>query len=318
MTTRRKIVGGMMAAAALPGLARAQDAPQDAAQAAAQYIPVPFTMTADGTIVIDVRINGGAVYPFALDTGSSASGMLYPLAARLGLKPLRTKKVNGVGSTGVTGVFLADEAQFGPYLHQKGVAFTGIRSLGGGYSGLLAAGFLTTAPSILDYGAKEIRVYVRGEPDLSDFITVKSFFLQPDADGSEMIGVNVTIDGISMRLLVDSGADAHVLLFPSTVRGHDLWDKYGEGAKADLFAVTGAASHDRVVTMPDFALSDVTVPHLPVTLMDPAGHNENSGVDGLLGSRFLRLFAMGVVPKRVAFRPIAQTVPAAAAASSSS
>ncbi len=298
MTTRRDILGGGIALAALPGLALAQDA--------AQYIPVPFEVTNDGMIVIQVRINGGAAYPFIMDTGSSASGMLFSLARRLDLKSKRSLQVNGIGSKGETGVFLADEAQFGPYLHQKGVAFTGIPVLPGGFSGLIAAGFLTTAPSILDYGAKEIRVYVRGVPDLSDFVTVKSFFVQPDFKGSEMIGVNVTIDGIPLRLLVDSGADAHVLLFPSTVRDHHLWDKYGEGAKSDMAAVTGIAIHNRVVTMPNFALSDVTVPNLPVTLMDPAARNENNGVDGLLGSRFLKLFAMGVVHKSVAFRPIAQ------------
>ena len=298
MTTRRQVLIGAGAAIALPGVVRAQDA--------AQYIPVPIDVTPEGSAIVQVCINGGAFHPFIVDTGSSASGILFSLAQRLDLKPQRSLKVNGIGSAGRTQVFLADEAQFGPYLHQKGVALAGIPNLAGGYAGLIAAGFLTTAPSILDYGAKEIRVYVRGAPDLSDFVTVKSFFLQPDWAGSEMIGVNVTLDGIPLKLLVDSGADAHVLLFPSTVRGHHLWEKYGQGATSDLVAVTGAVVHNRIITVPNFALSDVTVPNMPVTLMDPAGHNENNGVDGVLGARFLKLFAMGVVHKSVAFRPIAQ------------
>jgi len=52
------------------------------------------------------------------------------------------------------------------------------------------------------------------------------------------------------------------------------------------------------------------VPHLPVTMMDPASHNENDGVDGLLGSRFLELFAIAITQKGIALRPIAQPVPA--------
>ncbi len=308
MTTRRTVLSGTVAAAAAAGLAEPRRA---RAAGAAQNVPVPIAVLPNGKVVMRVWINGTGPYLFFMDTGASASAIQSDLARKLGLKFTRGETVDGVGGEEIEGVYLAAEARFGPYLRQKGVAFGGMPNFKGAAAGLVAAGFLTTLPSVLDYGAREIRIYTHGAPDLSDFTPVKSYLSTEDPHASEMIYVYLTIDGVPLKLMVDTGADTHVFLYPSTVRAHGLWDKYGQGTSGKSRGITGAIDATRTVTMPDFELSDVTVPHLPVTMMDPASHNENNGADGLLGSRFLELFAMAVTQKGIALRPIARPAPAA-------
>jgi len=309
MTTRRDIWVGAAALAAMPVAACADDA--------ALFVPVPFAVTAAGKAVISVRINGNGPYPFVVDTGASVSAIQADLAEQLGLKFVNGTAISGVGGEQVEAVYLAKAVQFGPYLHQKGVTFGGLTRLKSPFSGLVAAGFLTTRPSVLDYGAKEIRIYTKGMPDLSAFIAVDSYLDAPNPHLSMHIYVHIMIDGIPLKLMVDTGAPSHVVIYPSIVRDRGLWDKYGAGVPGKVEGVTGAITGVREVVMPNFALGDVTVPHLPVTLMDPTAHNENNGIDGLLGSRFLQMFAVAITAKGMALRPIAQSGPAAASSSAS-
>lgn len=307
MPTRRDILGGL-ALAAMPVVARADEA-------GGQYIPVPIGVNADGTVFMRLWINGAGPYLFAMDSGASNSAIHSQLAQKLGLQFTRSETFYGVGGEEVEGIYLAKEVQFGPYLHQKGVAFSGMPHFEGRYAGLVAAGFLTSGPSVLDYGAKEIRIYVKGTPNLDGFVPIESYLDSNDPNVSSRIFVHATIDGIPLKLLVDTGADTQLLLYPSVVRGHDLWDKYGVGQESRSAGITGAVDRTRTVAMPDFVMGDVSVRSLPVTLMDSTAHNENNGHDGLLGSQFLKMFAVAVTKKGIALKPIAQ---AAASASSSS
>ncbi len=306
MTTRRDILAGALAAAALPALARADEG--------GQYVPVPFFITPGDKIGINVHINGSGPYLFAVDSGADVSCIQSDLAQKLGLKFTRGTVSGGLGGEEIEGVYLAKAVRFGPYLPQRDVAFDGLSHFKSRLSGLVAAGFLTTLPSVLDFGAREIRIYTKGTPDLSGFIPVDSRLDASSPAVSARIFVHVTIDGVPLKLLVDTGSPPYVLLFPSVVRAHGLWDKYGAGTPGKGEGTTGVVSSTRLVTMPDFALSDVTLPHVPVSLMDPAGHNENDGSDGLLGLRFLEMFTVAITSKGMALRPIA---PPATAASSS-
>ena len=159
--------------------------------------------------------------------------------------------------------------------------------------------------------------YVRGQPSLDGYVPVKSYINGEDRFSSPKIFVFATIDGLPLRLQVDTGSPAALLIFPSVVKAHGLWDKYGDGKASKSTGVTGDSVPAREVMMPDFALSDITIPHLPVKVMDPNGHQENMGVDGLLGAGFLKMFCMAVSHTGVAFRPNAQTVVSTEASSSS-
>jgi len=307
MSTRRNILVGAAALAAMPAVARAEDG--------AEYVPVPIVVTPGYRIAMTLRINGTGPYVFIMDTGADASGIRSDLARSLGLKFTSGQSFSGVGGEEIEGIYLAKEVQFGPYLHQKGVAFSGMPHFKI-CAGLVAAGFLTTLPSVLDCGAKEIRIYTRGLPDLGEFVPVDSYLDARDPYGSAQIYVHVTIAGVPLKLLVDTGAPYHMVVFPSVVRAHGLWDKYGAGVEGKTSGISGTIVSIREVSMPDFALSDVMVPHLPVTLMNPDAHNDNNGVDGVLGMRFLELFAVAITKKGMALRPLAGAASAASSASS--
>ncbi len=312
MISKRTLLTGMAAAVSLPGLARAAGL--------GEYVRIPVSVSAIGRVLVPVTINGQGPYGFVMDTGAYSSGILDQLAKTLDLPFIEGRTQAGIGGADFQTVYRARKLVFAGKLSQSDVALGGVGRLGPHEDGLLAAGFLTSMPSELDFGLSEIRIYVKGAPDLSRYVPIKSYIAGESAMSSPKIHVYATIDGIPLRLLVDTGSPASLLIVPSVVKAHGLWDKYGEGKPSKSTGITGASVDAREVTMPDFTLSDIAIPRLPVKLMDPRFEQDDLGADGLLGSQFLKLFSMAVTQTGMALRPNAQTVitPDPASATSSS
>ncbi len=308
MITKRLFLGGLTATAGLPMAARAGDN---------EFVRVPLTIGRAGRVRIAVTINDNGPFNFVVDTGAYSSGILDSLAKTLKLPFLEGRTQVGIGGENIQSIYSAKKVVLGGKFTQKDVALGGIGRLGTAEEGLLAAGFLTSLPSELDYGLSEARIYVKGQPSLDGYVPVKSYINGEDRFSSPQIFVFATIDGIPLRLNVDTGSPAALLIFPSVVKAHGLWNKYGEGQASKSTGVTGDSVPAREVVMPDFTLSDISIPRLPVKLMDPNGHQDSMGVDGLLGAGFLKMFCMAVSHTGVAFRPNAQTVISAGAAASS-
>ncbi len=311
MITRRMMLSGMVALASLPDVVRA---------ATGEYVRVPVRILPNGRVHMPVTINGQGLFRFVLDTGADCSNILDRLAQSLNLPSVSAGEATGLGGNAVEKLYRAQSMTFGDRFHQTDVVLLGTATIGPEESGLIAAGFLTTLPSELDYGMSEVRIYAHGSPDLAGYLKVRSR-IEPGAPGlSAQIYVHATLDGVPLKLLVDTGAYDELLLFPRAVKAHGLWDKYPNPQATQSGGVTGAVTATRRVNIPSFALGDVAVPNLPVTLMPPTAQQSDIGADGLLGSQFLKLFSMAVLPSGISLRPNSRTVitPDAAAASSSS
>jgi hypothetical protein len=250
-----------------------------------------------------------------MDTGAYSTGILDTLAKTLKLPFLEGRTQSGIAGEAIGSVYKAKTVVFGGKIAQKDVAMVGLNRVGSQEDGTVAAGFLTSLPSELDYGLSEIRIYVKGSMDLGSYVPIKSYINGESRESSPQIYVFATIDGIALRLLVDTGAPSSLELFPAVVKAHGLWDKYPDAKASKASGVTGASMAAREVVMSDFTLSDIAIPHMPVKLMDPDGHQEHMGVDGLLGAGFLKMFCVAITHRGIALRPNAQTVVSAAASS---
>ncbi len=296
MTTRRQILTALSwLVAAIPGASWAQDG----------VIRMPVDFTDVGAPIIKVMIDGQGPYRFMIDTGAFASGIRYRLGQSLKLQVAGNSRISGLGF-GIEDVdiYMAREVVFAGAFKQSGVALLGLTHIGGliDIDGLLAAGFLTSFPSQLDYESREIRIYPHHAPALEGFVTLPSY-LETGASGSAKIVVKLTIDGMALKVGLDTGSGSELLLFPDTVRDKGLWDKYPPFRDGISTGVTGKFSPTRLVTMPHFTSGGLTLESLPVKLMDPQTNHERNSLQGLLGSRLLRQFTMAVNgEKGVAFR----------------
>ena len=304
MITKRIFLGGLTATAGLPFVAQAGDN---------EFVRVPVTVTPTGRVHIAVTLNGQGPFTFVVDTGASTNAIRDELAKTVKLSFLEGATVTGVGGQRTKNIYQAKTIVYGGKFRQKDIQLAGIVRSGTDEDGLLAAGFLTSLPSELDYGLGEARIYLKGGPDLGGYVPVKSYLNGESTSSSPKIYVFATIDGVPLRLLLDTGSPSALLLYPATVKAHGLWDKYGDGQAMKSTGVTGDSVGARGVVMPDFTMGDIAIPHLPVKLMDPNGHQDEMGIDGLLGAGFLKMFSMAVSHTGVAFRPNAQTVISAGA-----
>lgn len=302
MITKRTLMAGLAATAALPSLVRAETG--------AEYIRVPITVKPNGRVLIPVTINDTGPYPFVMDTGASSSCIRDDIAKRLNLPLVDGRTAHGIGGIGFDARYRAKSVVFGTQLRQGNVSLDGLKvAIGPDQDGLIAAGFLTTYPSELDYGLREIRIFTHGQPDLTGYITLDSSLEGQSEGASPRIFVRASIDGIPLKLLVDTGAPSELLLHPQVVREHGLWDKYPDAKASRTAGVTGIVTPARDVTMPNFVLGDIAVPHLPVRLMDPTSQDgDGNPVNGILGSNFLKLFSMAVLNNGLRLRPNARTV----------
>jgi predicted aspartyl protease len=264
---------------------------------ASDVIHIPLTFTEVGKPLIDVMINAEGPYSFVIDTGASTSGVRDELAQTLKLPVIRKLNTNGLGGKVLPlTLYSAHEIVYGTNVRQANVALTGFPHFGvrDGRMGILPAGFLTTLPSQLDYEAKELRLYRGAWPDLNDFTPVKSYLSAENPGESQKIYLTVVIDGDPLKVLLDTGSSDELLLFPRVVKSKGLWNRFAVYRDLKRRGVTGATTATRLVTMPNFAIGDIKLDSLPVMLMDPAGHDGNFNVDGILGTRFLSQYTLAV------------------------
>ena len=290
MLSRRTIMTGAAAAAVVPGLARAQTP-----------VRVPVTFSPAGTPFVSVVINGQGPYRFIVDTGADSHAIRDSLVAPLKLRFLTGTRYSGIGGTDASGFYTADDVVFGGALRQTKVLLQALPHLAP-VDGLLSAGFLTDFPSELDYGAAEIRLYPAGRPDLSLYSPIPSAIETHDRRLSPRLLCDLSLDGVRLRALVDTGSEAELMLTPRVVGPHDLWDKYPQFRRAISEGVTGDRVAVRIVTMPDLRIGTIRVPSVKVSLLDP--QSPSAGYDAILGSRFLRHFSLAVNAGTIALRPI--------------
>ncbi len=250
---------------------------------------IPFTLTRSN-IVVDVELVPGHRLPFIFDSGLSVGNVLTTeTASKLGLTANgRAHFTDSSGTGGSAGVTVIQTVQVGTaVLHQQPFAITDVpdsltaRKGKAPIAGFLGAPLLQDAVVCIDYRHKLMQRWAPADFDASGLSSI------PMRTNHGLPTIDIRIDGLQATLIVDSGNNGGVELFPSFADQYDLRKRYphlklqegtaGGGQTFDVFAgVADAVEVD----------SSSTLRHVPLSLiaqaMDPAW-----GIDGLAGFEFL-------------------------------
>ena len=249
--------------------------------AAAAAPTVGRIQVAASRIIMPVTIGGAGPFPFILDTGAAVSCIAPRLAARLGLRKLGQRRMSGVGGTVDLDFYEAKDIVFGGGVAQGAAAFGGVAPEG--WAGLLAAGLFTTHDSDIDFDASEWRVYWRGRPPRDGWTRLDAGIDERSGAGSAKLFVNATLDGRSLRLLLDTGAPPEVMLFPHGTRRSGLWSGDRPFAPERLRGIGGVVERlGRVVRAQRLDIGGFGFDAPLIRLHDPKDFADVD-YDGLLG-----------------------------------
>ncbi len=264
----------------LPQIAQAKDA-----------LRIPLKFNAAGLPHVAVSFGKKGPYRFVIDSGASVNGVNVKLAPELGLLARTKARISGMGGSEITPVYLVrDIAINATHLHDE-LIFIGLRNPPfAGASGMLGASFVASRPSEFDFDAAELRVYEQGQQDFSAYQMTPSRRLSP-AGSDHRVLVEVTLDGMPLKLVVDTGASAEISLNSACVKRLGLWDRYPILASGHTVDINSARVQRRTVKIPDFKLGAFTISATPVSLAPP-GPQRSDASDGVIGMRTLRRFGV--------------------------
>jgi len=250
---------------------------------------IPFTLTHDN-IVVSVELAPGQPLPFIFDSGLSVGNVVtIDTARRLGLASSgRAHFTDSSGSSGSAGVTTIQTVHVGgAVLNDQKFAITEVpeeltvRKGKSPIAGFLGAPLLQDAVVCIDYRHKLMRRWTASGFDASGLSSI------PMRSNHGLPTIDVSIDGLQATLIVDSGNNGGVELFPSFADKNDLRQRYphlkllegmaGGGQTFDVFS--GLA--DAVEVDPGSILRQMPL-SLIAQAMDPAW-----GIDGLAGYQFL-------------------------------
>lgn len=250
---------------------------------------IPFTLTRSN-IVVDVELVPGHSLPFIFDSGLSVGNVLTTeTASKLDLRANgRAHFTDSSGTGGSAGVTVIQTVRVGSaVLHEQTFAITDVpesltaRKGKAPVAGFLGAPLLQDAVLCIDYRHKLMQRWAPSAFDASGLSSI------PMRSNHGLPTIDIRIDGLEATLIVDSGNNGGVELFPAFADEHDLRQRYphlkllegtaGGGQTFDVFAgVADAVEVD----------AGSVLRHVPLSLiaqaMDPAW-----GIDGLAGYEFL-------------------------------
>ena len=281
MLTRRGVLAGGFGALALTRPAWAGD-----------VVRIPIDVTDAGLPIVDVVI-GGQGLRFIADTGAEVSAIRHDLAAPLGLKRLGHR--SGIGADGRLRLtdYQALDVVFGGALRMPRLSLSAIPRPGA-YDGLLGAGFLTKWPSELDYGAREIRLHVGGQPNLGGYEKLAARSIRGRASTSPRVYCPFSVGSLALSGMLDTGFETEVFLNAGLVERHGLWNRFPVREEKVFTGAAGKHLATRVVDIPDFRLGSSARHLVRVTLADPVtgGMPAIGAQQAILGASLLKRYVI--------------------------
>lgn len=295
MTTRRMMLG-LLASGALPGLAWSAPA----------NIEIPFRVTRNRPWSA-VVVNNRDPLAFLIDTGSNVFGITPDAAKALDLTPLGKGRLQALVGRMDVPYYEAIEVIIGGAMRERNVLLAGLRA---GPRDLIS-GIIPSAKfgvMGLDFD-RQLMIMARAMGDAPEGYVRLETIAGGDTQGSaarlgrrsnEEVVVNsldqrpvvrAELDGQPLRLLIDTGAPSSLVLFPDYVKAKGLWDSYPRHVETGIMtAVRGARA--RLVRAGELKLGPYVFQTPVVTLTSPDDSDEDGSdqVDGLIGMELLRRF----------------------------
>lgn len=292
----RRVALGLLAAAASPGLARSAPA----------NIEIPFRVTRNSPWSA-VVINGKDPLAFLIDTGSNVFGITPDAVNSLGLQPLGKGRLQALVGRMDVPYYEAIEVIIGGAMRERNVLFAGMRA---GPRDLISGMIPSAQFGVmgLDFD-RQMMVMARAMGAAPEGYVQLETVAGGDTRGSaarlgrlssEEVVVNsldqrpvvlAELDGQPVRLLIDTGAQSSLVLFPDYVKKRGLWDSYPRHVETGIVTMVRQA-HARLVRAGEFKLGPYVFQTPVVTLTSPDDSDEDGSdrVDGLIGMELLRRF----------------------------
>jgi predicted aspartyl protease len=243
----------------------------------------------DGTFLVDASVNGSPAV-LVLDTGAEHSLLDREFAQRLDLHPVAYAELQTPYSSENAEVMLV------PHLDIQAVHSSGLRmmthdlaatsgALGVHIDGALGNDVLRKFTITLDYSVGSvtfgrISVAPHGVPIKLHRIGNRYF-------------AHLNLEGVPLTFLLDTGTNFSVL-------SNSGWSRLNQDKKAlpviDGVRSSGTSAPSKLVCIRQMTIGRTSYENLPVRVQPPtsAGFFSNPDVDGLLGSDFLKQFAVSL------------------------
>jgi predicted aspartyl protease len=269
--------------------------------AGADRVDLHASIDSDYAITIPVTIGGRQIY-FLLDSGSSDITIDPAVATQLGLTNFNPSDMTAKGRSKADATIVPSLNAGGVTLHDVN---TQIMKFGSGRTpadpaGLLGFDFFSELIVHVDYEHKVVTV---SDPRSSQAPSVPGTYPMPIRLRIRVPQVSANMGGaVAERLIVDTGSNGTVLIFPYFSRRHSgiVVDKHDndltsidtpfDGGRPDNMAY-GAYGEFKVhqVALSQFKLAAWSLNGLLVDVVDTKGFYE-WGTDGLLGTAMLKFF----------------------------
>jgi predicted aspartyl protease len=282
--TRRAGLSGLGALGALGwrGAARAADADT-------RNFRFQFT---NNQAITSVAIDGKAPLKFMIDSGAFSFSLPYAVATRMALKQVGYTRTGGIKAVVAAPVFAVGEIVISNSfrLRKQLIISPPLQTSGRPYQGLLPG--LAFGQSLINFVDHTFQANITPQMPPTD-MTVKhagvaGLFTTKDHNS---LFVQAKLDGNPIQLLVDTGAQSSILLFPEYVHAKNLWNHYGDGKLGRYIGTTGSGT-GRLVTAEHLEINGFKFEKPKIELTDPADKDNNleRSFQGLIGMELLRRF----------------------------
>lgn len=250
---------------------------------------IPFLLEG-ANIVVDVELAPGRKLPFVFDSGLSNGNLVTPeIAKAFGLKPSTNQGVNDasgdhnaatlttVASVRIGGASLSKQSFAIVAIPEQVIGRPGKTPL----AGFIGAPLLENAVLCIDYEHQRMQRWARRDFDDRGLTSI------PMTLSHGLPTIVVDVDGAKARLIVDSGNNGAVVVYPAFATRHNFRKRYpdlvahsgNDGSGQDFKVLNGEAK--LVAISPDAAFQWV-----PLTVM-PQGMDPAWGIDGMVGFEVL-------------------------------
>jgi predicted aspartyl protease len=243
----------------------------------------------DGTFLIDARVNGFPAV-LLLDTGAEYSVIDRKFAQRLGLHPVAEASLQRPYSSEKTEIMLVTDLDIQSVHSTDTKVMTddlaaSSGALGVHIDGVLGNDFLCKFTVTLDYSAGSVTF--NHIPVLHHGVPIKLHRI------GNLYFVHLNSDGVSLIFLLDTGTNFSAL-------SNSGWSRQNESKRAlpviDGVRSSGTTATSKLVCIHQLTIGRASYENLPMRVQPPtsAGFFANAGVDGLLGSDFLKQFVVSL------------------------
>jgi predicted aspartyl protease len=280
ITRRLTLTGGV--ALATQGRALAQDHPppplsQPPSPPSSSVPALPATQPDARTVnftfehnqaTVNVYVNKKGPLRFLMDSGAAIFAIQDKAAQALGLPTHGSTMLEGAAGGKSEWIYRTDEVLIGETVLAKGLDLTGTSvDMGPDIIGVLPLIILPQCQ--VDFVNRKVTAHLTRVPNPTDMammtlVNPKHAELRPEKRPI----FAASLDGVPIRVLLDTGFTDILTLTGMFVRRQKLWDAYGPGTTRKLQTATGE-TRTRVVTCKSFKIAGANLGAIPIEMADP-------------------------------------------------